>query len=269
MTLRGIRIFKNRFLVDGSVYLATFVAVWGLKQHYSVADSRDLSWILKPTATLVELISGTAFQAEPGSGFVNTDRRIVIAPACAGVNFLIIAVSMTVFSFTRRFSTRTGKILWLPACFLGGYALTLAVNTCRILLSMHSYDGGWDWGWLGPERIHRMEGILIYFVFLVLVYGVMDRVFNSQGSKTNTDRRLPGWFPRKKVPALLVPRSGFIPFFWYGAVVVVVPLLNNTYAKTGNRFLEHCAWVLVLCLLVILILHLVKILYRKGSRNFT
>ena len=68
-----------------------------LKAFYSAADSKDLAWILGPTAWLTEQISGLSFARESGVGWVNLEHMFVIAPACAGVNFLIIAFCMSSF----------------------------------------------------------------------------------------------------------------------------------------------------------------------------
>jgi exosortase K len=62
-----------------------------LKLHYSRAAAADLLWILEPTRRLVELTTGSGFGFEP-EGFVSTDLGIVITPACAGVNFMIMAL---------------------------------------------------------------------------------------------------------------------------------------------------------------------------------
>src|SRR5688572_30560726 len=88
---RGLREHASLFLLTAAIALA-------LKQHYSQAGSDDLTWILRPTAWLVERWSGMSFEWEPRGGFVNYARRIVIAPACAGVNFLIVTFSMAAFA---------------------------------------------------------------------------------------------------------------------------------------------------------------------------
>jgi exosortase K len=83
---------------NGMFLFLTLVLAVSLKHHYSEAGSEDLAWILRPTAWLVEHIGKIRFEEEAHTGFVNYSRRIVIASACAGVNFLIIALCMAAFS---------------------------------------------------------------------------------------------------------------------------------------------------------------------------
>ena len=78
---------KRIGLVNAIFYLAVVLIAFGLKYHYSKAGSDALVWILTPTATLVEQISGIPFEYETGTGFVNSVHRIIIAPSCAGVYF--------------------------------------------------------------------------------------------------------------------------------------------------------------------------------------
>ena len=90
---------KQHLLQNGVFYVIALLIAFGLKYHYSRASSEDLAWILRPTAGVVEQISGIHFEKEEGTGYINREHRIIIVPSCAGVNFLIIAFCMTVFSF--------------------------------------------------------------------------------------------------------------------------------------------------------------------------
>ena len=46
------------------------LVIWGMKRHYADARADDLWWILSPTARLVGVMTGTAFAAAPGEGYV-------------------------------------------------------------------------------------------------------------------------------------------------------------------------------------------------------
>jgi exosortase K len=129
------------FVLQNGIFivLASFLAV-GLKYHYSEAGSEDLVWILRPTASLVEWISGIPFEEEAHTGFVSYARRIVIAPACAGVNFLIIAFCMAAFSSLHRIQRQRVKWLWLTGSLVSAYGLTVFANAVRIMVSIYSYD---------------------------------------------------------------------------------------------------------------------------------
>ena len=77
----------------------SLVIAWGLKYHYSHSNSDDLNWILKPTACLVQIVSDTVFERTPGIGYNDHENRIIIAPTCSGVNFMII-LKISVLSMT-------------------------------------------------------------------------------------------------------------------------------------------------------------------------
>jgi hypothetical protein len=86
-------------------YLAVAAVAFTLKSHYSRAGADDLFWILAPTAFLVEIVSGIEFTPESGAGYFSPGHRYLIAPACAGVNFLIVAFCMTAFAGVHRLNS--------------------------------------------------------------------------------------------------------------------------------------------------------------------
>src|SRR6185295_7318925 len=83
-------------------WVAGVAAAYGLKLAYSRAAVEDLRWILAPTAGLVGALRGERLAAV-ASGWAPQDGSYVIAPACAGVNFLILALVVSVLCFSHRF----------------------------------------------------------------------------------------------------------------------------------------------------------------------
>ena len=67
-----------------------------LKRHYSLAGADQLDWMLAPTARLVSWFTSAQPVLERGVGYVDFTRGIIVAPACAGINFMIMA-SLIVF----------------------------------------------------------------------------------------------------------------------------------------------------------------------------
>jgi exosortase K len=150
-------------LQSGIFYILVLFIAFGLKYHYSQAGSVDLVWILEPTARLVEHISGIEFESEVDTGFISREYRIIIAPSCAGINFLIIVFCMAMFSGIHVIRHSGSKLLWLIASLVCAYILTVAVNTLRIIASIYAYNADIYFGWITPARIHRLEGVVIYF----------------------------------------------------------------------------------------------------------
>ena len=166
-------------LRNSPYYILVLLIAWGLKYHYSRAGSDGLTWVLAPTAGLVELVSGVPFESEAHTGFVSQGYRVIIAPACAGINFLIIAFCMATFAGVHAFDRHRSKLFWLGTGFLSAYLLTIAVNTMRISVAIYSTRADIGLGWMTAARTHRLEGIIIYFFFLSLFY----MIINQDGKK--------------------------------------------------------------------------------------
>jgi exosortase K len=247
---------------NGMFLLLACVLAVALKQHYSEDSSEDLTWILRPTAALVERISGIPFEEEAHMGFVNYSRRIVIAPACAGVNFFIVAFLMAMFRGLSHIQDKRLKWLWFAGALVGAYGLTVLVNAARIIVSIHVYEADIHSGWLTPERLHRLEGVIIYFFFLCLFYRIITAVCPlMQGPQ------------RESIEAQCVCSdslrwglAALVPLFWYGLITLAIPLLNGAMAKDGARFAEHSAMIISGCLAVLAVLWLMQWRWKSIKR---
>lgn len=188
------------------------LAAYALKLHYSRAAAEDLAWILAPTARAVGWLRGETLTPGPG-GWMAPDGSYVIAPACAGVNFLILVLTVSVLGFSHRLRSPGQRLSWWIGSLLGAYVLTIAVNTLRILAAVELYRTG-PVTWLTPEQEHRLLGTTLYLGALWGVFCLLDRL-TASGTRSKL--------------ALLVPGI-------YLGMTVVVPLLNG---HTGGRYLEH------------------------------
>jgi exosortase K len=254
---------KDLVLQNAIFYLLALLIAFGLKYHYSRAGSDDLVWILGPTAELVEQIGEIPFESEAGAGFVNHQLRVIIAPACAGVNFLIIAFCTAVFSGLHYFKRIRSKIAWLTISALSAYLLTIPVNALRILLSIYVYDADIYSGWLTAQRVHRLEGVVIYFFFLCLFYRIMMKATHHY-LRTSAKKRSIGI---QRNLTLSIDNhwvgAGLIPLFWYSLITLGIPLINAAYRKNGFRFIEHSGMVICGCLMVVAALFLIRSGWRR------
>lgn len=212
-------------------YLFIAGAAYALKAHYSRAGADDLAWILAPTAFLVETLSGIGFAAESGAGYFSPDRAFLIAPACAGVNFLIIAFCMAAVAGIHRFSSAGRKSGWILLSAVTALGTTLAVNTARIIISIGLYRADMYGGAVTPERIHRIGGVAVYFLFLYLLFAAISRILDRASGSPDGEGR------RRFAVSLW-------PLFWYLAVSLGVPIANHAYRTAPDRFLEHALAVL-------------------------
>ena len=219
--------------------LLVLLCALALKSFYSTATPDDLLWILAPTTALVELLSGQHFEFESYAGYMSSDHRFVIAVPCAGVNFLITAFLM--LALRRLWYRRFQSIGWsfIPLAATLAYVATLLANTTRIWFTLEMRAQSASVTWLTYNQLHRLEGIVIYFVFLLLLFVLVER-FERADSRS-------------------LARASVFPLLVYYATTLGVPLLNGSYRR-GTPFWEHFAFVVVLPLLVILPLVLYQIL---------
>jgi exosortase K len=209
---------------------AVVLCAAAVKLHYSTAGADQLRWILSPTAAAVGLVSGARFEFEPRAGYVNGDRSFVIAASCAGVNFLITA--FLALSLRRLWGDRSRETAWgfIPCAALAAYLATLAANTVRISAALSTPGLPHGVGWLSPGQLHRLEGVVIYFGFLLLLFAAVERVSSGGGPSAG---HASGLFRRPLFPLLI-----------YYATTLGVPVLNGAYRR-GADFWEHSLFVLL------------------------
>jgi exosortase K len=228
--------------------LATLVAValtFSLKHMYSHAGAEDLQWVLAPSCWLVSTIGGVELASGYGAGFISHEHRMVVGPACAGVNFLIIAVLALFFSFQSHFVSLRRKLGWLAQCLVIAYVATILSNGLRILIAAHLYS--WDiyGGWLTPERLHRIAGTTLYCASLFGLCAVVERWLKPVAARR-------GVWPYASTKRM-------IPMACYVGIAVGVPLLNRAYLHDPSRFLEHISIVLVVCAGVVGLMALARV----------
>jgi exosortase K len=230
--------------------LIALAAAWGVKRHYSLAAPQDLLWILAPTAGLVETVTGHPFYFDPDVGYINPDLGIIIAPACAGVNFLIALFCLGFFSGIFGFSGMTARCLWLPASAAFALSAAVVVNALRIWISIFLITADIHWGWLSPDRVHRMAGIVIYFFFLCLFYPIIQKgivwMKHREPAPSSLDKSPES--SRNGRRAWAAP--GIWPLICYWGISIGVPGLNAAYQKDPWIFTEHSLTVAAVSLLM-------------------
>jgi exosortase K len=151
------------------VLAALALAMLALKRHYSTAEVEDLRWILGPTSRLVAFVSGSAFEFERGAGYLSRERFFVIEKSCAGLNFMIAALGMIGFGLSRD-AGRARHGAWIVARSVAlSFVAAVLVNALRILVAIWLSSADLASGWWTPARIHRLEGIAVYFGGLMVL----------------------------------------------------------------------------------------------------
>lgn len=200
------------------------------KLYYSTTSVNELRWILAPTTALVELVGGTRFEFESHAGYVSGDRTFVIAASCAGVNFLI--TSFLMLSLGRLWGGRSRDASWklIPWAAMCAYLATLVANAIRISTALRLREATFEAGWLNSGQLHRVEGVLVYFGCLLLLFVVSQKA-SADGARRSS--------------------SATFPLLVYYATTLGLPLVNGAH-RQGADFWEHSLFVLLTPLLLLL-----------------
>src|SRR5204862_2511424 len=155
------RVVKQPKTGDVAFVGLAFLLALGVKAFYSRAGASELAFILAPSCWLAAHLGRIDLVAEQGAGYISHAHRMVAGPACAGVNFLVISFVAVILS--RRTAGVRDGIRGLLIAIVAAYAATILTNGLRIILAAHLFQLGGA-GWLTPERIHRLAGVVIYCV---------------------------------------------------------------------------------------------------------
>ena len=229
-------------MIWGAQLAVVLLCALALKSYYSTATPDELRWILAPTTALVEVLSGRSFEFEPYTGYMSSDHTFVIAVPCAGVNFLLTAFLM--ISLRRLWRDRFQGVGWrfLPVAVLMAYGATLIANTTRICIALEMQRRAVEVSWLTGNQLHRLEGIVVYFGFLLLLFMLLERLDS---------------------PAPLgLKRALLFPLLIYYATTLGIPIINGSFRQP--TFWEHFGFVLVLPLILVLPFVLFRIKYRSA-----
>jgi exosortase K len=233
--------------------VVVLLCAFGVKWHYSTAAVDQLRWVLAPTTALVEFVTGARFTFESHAGYMNSEHTFLIAASCAGVNFFITAFLMLMLQ--KLWKDRDKRVRWrfIPVAASIAYTVTLVANTVRISLALQLLaKPGSNW-WLDAGELHRLEGILVYFGFLLLLFVLAE----------DFDARARGFTGRTAMSAIL--SRVWFPLVVYYAMTLGIPLLNGGYAQ-GKEFRQHAAFVLLAPLALVAPVIFIRSLVGRTAR---
>jgi len=232
--------------------IAAVLTAAAIKLFYSTANVDSLLWILAPTTALVRLITGVGFSFESGAGYMSDDRSFLIAAPCSGVNFFIAGFSMLAIAHL----WRREKVGWLflPFCLAVAYLATILANTARISTALEIRRMDPEVIWLNPDQLHRFEGIVVYFGFLVLLYFANEKIADRHQSENRRRSRHPWIFP------LAI----------YYMATLCIPVANAAFSSGSihREFYEHAAFVIVVPLVMLVIVAGARLIISM-SRDLT
>jgi exosortase K len=225
--------------------LVVLLGALTLKLYYSIASPDELRWILAPTTVLVELVSGRSFEFESHAGYLSDDRSFLIAGSCAGVNFLITAFLM--LALRKLWKQRSQRLPWqfIPTAAVFAYLATLIANTVRISTALHLQRTRLEIGDLSGNQLHRFEGIIVYFGFLLLLFVVSERLSGrteSDSSFDNSSHR-----EQSAQNRFVLLRQSLFPLVIYYGTALGIPFANAILRQgiTATDFWQHSFFVLL------------------------
>lgn len=242
----------------GAQLAAVLAVAVGLKAFYSTASVNQLRWVLAPTTWLVELLTGARFQFESFAGYLNREHTFVIAAACAGVNFLITCFLM--LALGKLWRNRSRQTSWLSLTALAGiaYLTTVIANTVRIAVALQLRAAPQNFKWLSAEQLHRVEGVLIYFGFLLLLFTLVERIERPRRAQS-INSRAASWIEQSGLAATgRHLRVWLFPLAIYYAMTLGIPIING--AHRSAEFWEHSRFVLLIPLVLVLPLAVASLL---------
>lgn len=260
--MQNIYKWTNKVFSNSVYYLIVLAIAVLLKAHYSKAGSDELDWILQPTSALVELGSDIEFEKESLEGYVSQDKRIIIAPSCSGVNFMIIAFCLFTIPVIHLFHSKIIKLKFLFSGCLLAYGVTLLVNTIRIIASIHLYNADIYNGWITPDMVHRVTGIFIYFFFLYIFYFMIcSGVYYLKNTQVDSAH-----LKQTKTATGFVPlKAGIVSLGFYVFFSIAVPFTNGAYQHYGIKFLQHSKIVAGAGLIVMAAVLILILLIQSGT----
>ena len=149
---------------------------FAMKQHYAGARADDLAWILTPTAQLVGAVAGTTFALQPGEGYLSRERLFLIEKSCAGINFMIAAFGMLTIALLPRVGAAPSAARVLGVSLLASYCAAVLINAARIAIAMWLAAHPLARSTVSAAAVHRIEGIVVYFGGLMLLYELAQQL---------------------------------------------------------------------------------------------
>ncbi|MDR2549175.1 MAG: exosortase K [Desulfobulbus sp.] len=217
----------------GALAMAAIIAgVVLVKWCFADASAASLNWLLRPASGLVALCSGLNFTWMEGLGYYNAAEEILIAPACSGLNFFLVLLAIG-WCLAVRYPPPARLGWWILGIAASAYGVGLVVNTCRILLAIFLYREQIAFSVFSPERLHRLEGVVVYYLCLCLFAMLLSTLLQRCRQLTTEVR------PSSR------PGHGWLAAGLYLLFTLAIPLVNGAADRHG-RFIEHGLTVLAL-----------------------
>jgi hypothetical protein len=147
-----------------------------------------------------------------------------------------------------RYRTAPAGWLLIPAAGVISYAATVIANSFRISIALMLRQTDNTPIWVAPDQLHRLEGIVVYFGFLVILFIVSETLVSRNVSHSTPSPSM----ARRTLPPLLA----------YYATTIGVPFVNGAFhgSLPTDEFWEYAMFVLIVPAVLLAPLALVRLL---------
>ncbi|AXT50921.1 exosortase K [Aquimarina sp. BL5] len=146
------------------------------KLGFKYASHEELIFLIKPTDTLINSLTGSTSVYIENDGYYNNHLDILIDKSCAGFNFWILSFLMIMFLLLKYTNSHFKKIVSILIALIFAFFLTITVNTSRIFVSIVTQNKLSSLSNIETSVIHESIGILINLSFLIITYLILEKI---------------------------------------------------------------------------------------------
>lgn len=151
-------------------YFLVIALVVLLKLIYPYLDAGQLTFLLKPTSQIIELLFNTNPIFETNTGYYHPELNIEIDRSCSGFNFWMIVFLMITFLLLKHINEERKRLLTIPGLLIVTYFMTILVNSSRIVISLIIHNKTDSLFHFQPNWLHEAIGSFVYLFFLISIY---------------------------------------------------------------------------------------------------
>ncbi|QZT37189.1 exosortase K [Halosquirtibacter xylanolyticus] len=154
-----------------------------MKFWFRTFGNDQLLFLLYPTNSIIELITGDQAIYTSGSGFEHPRLNIIIEKSCSGYNFLLLCFLVLYFQSLKHSESLSEKAFQLVQYLAIAYISTIFINASRIIISIILKHSAIDNFRISRHIIHESIGVVTYLTFLLFVSVINEKLLNTKYAK--------------------------------------------------------------------------------------
>ncbi len=151
-----------------------------LKFVFTLTDTDDLIFLIKPTDRIIGLLTGAQSLYLKGTGYYYEQLDVVIEKSCSGFNFLLLCFLSLVFASVKYFQTTMHKIIAIFCALSGAYFFTILANSSRIYASLIIHHQSIGFIQNNQSIIHQVVGIINNLFYLILIFLIVEKLLKHR-----------------------------------------------------------------------------------------